>query len=69
MQLNERQIKKVWNILTFIRDDLEMFEECTETEDKCVLEYVRQIQDRVNSLESFFEAIIVDGKIREDWLK
>ena len=69
MQLNERQIKKVWGMLTFIRDDLETFEECTETKDERVLEYVKQIQDRLNPLESFFEAIVVDGKIREDWLK
>lgn len=69
MKLNENQIKKVWDMLTFIRDDLETFEECTETKDERVLEYVKQIQDRLNPLESFFEAIVVDGKIREDWLK
>lgn len=69
MQLNEEQIKKVWDILTFIRDDLETFEMCTDTKDERVLEYVRQIQDRVYPLESFFESIVVDGRIMEDWLK
>lgn len=69
MQLNEEQIKKVWDMLTFIRDDLDTFEECTETKDERVLEYVKQIQDRVNPLESFFEEIVVDGRTREDWLK
>lgn len=69
MKLNENQIKKVWDMLTFIRDDLETFEECTETKDERVLEHVRQIQDRVYPLESFFEAIVVNGIIREDYIK